>query len=150
MERYAFISTDFFEVNESTREICFISFEDSIVNLFGKIIYQDQSEFDNVLDLIKKFDSDKKEFLLNKEYDDPLFEEFEKYEDEDEDKAKNKTVDLMSLGLEIINKFTEAKDNNLAIVELIKNEFNSINDPDFLFKSWSFKLISAKRIFETL
>lgn len=145
MERYAFISTDFFEVNESTREICFISFEDSIVNLFGKIIYQDQSEFDNVLDLIKKFDSDKKEFLLNKEYDDPLFE-FEKFED----KAKNKTVDLMSLGLEIINKFTEAKDNNLAIVELIKNEFNSINDPDFLFKSWSFKLISAKRIFETL
>lgn len=145
MERYAFISTDFFEVNESTREICFISFEDSIVNLIGKIIYQDQSEFDNVLDLIKKFDSDKKEFLLNKEYDDPLFE-FEKFED----KAKNKTVDLMSLGLEIINKFTEAKDNNLAIVELIKNEFNSINDPDFLFKSWSFKLISAKRIFETL
>ena len=145
MEHYAFISTDFFEVNESTREICFISFEDSIVNLFGKIIYQDQSEFDNVLDLIKKFDSDKKEFLLNKEYDDPLFE-FEKFED----KAKNKTVDLMSLGLEIINKFTEAKDNNLAIVELIKNEFNSINDPDFLFKSWSFKLISAKRIFETL
>ena len=145
MERYAFISTDFFEVNESTREICFISFEDSIVNLFGKIIYQDQSEFDNVLDLIKKFDSDKKEFLLNKEYGDPLLE-LDKYED----KVKDQAIDLMSLGLEIINKFTEAKDNNLAIVELIENEFNSINDPDFLFKSWSFRLTSAKRIFETL
>ena len=144
MERYAFISTDFFEVNERTREICFISFEDSIVNLFGKILYQDQSEFDNVLDLIKKFDSDRKEFILNKEYD-PLLE-FEKYENKD----KNQAVDLTSLGLEIINKFTEAKDNNLAIVELIENEFNSINDPDFLFKSWSFRLVSAKRIFETL
>lgn len=141
MERYSFISTDFFEVNESTREICLISFEDSIVNLFGKIIYQDQSEFDNILGLIKKFDSDRKEFLLNKEYD-PLLE-FEK-------KDKDQAVDLMSLGLEIINKFTEAKDNNLAIVELIENEFNSVNDPDFLFKGWSFRLTSAKRIFETL
>lgn len=144
MEHYAFISTDFFEVNESTKEICFISFEDSIVNLFGKILYQDQSEFNNVLDLIKKFDSDRKEFILNKEYD-PLLE-YEKYKNKDKDKA----VDLASLGLEIINKFIEAKDNNLAIVELIENEFNSINDPDFLFKSWSFRLISAKRIFETL
>ena len=144
MERYTFISTDLFEVNESTREICFISFEDSIVNLFGKILYQDQSEFNNVLDLIKRFDSDKKEFLLNKEYD-PLLE-FEKYENKDKDQA----VDLMSLGLEIINKFTKAKDNNLAIVELIENEFNSINDPDFLFKSWSFRLISAKKVFESL
>jgi hypothetical protein len=144
MEHYTFISTDFFEVNESTKEICFISFEDSIVNLFGKILYQDQSEFDNVLDLIKKFDSDRKEFILNKEYD-PLLE-YEKYKNKDKDKA----VDLASLGLEIINKFIEAKDNNLAIVELIENEFNSINDPDFLFKSWSFRLISAKRVFEIL
>lgn len=144
MEHYAFISTDFFEVNESTKEICFISFEDSIVNLFGKILYQDQSEFDNVLDLIKKFDSDRKEFILNKEYD-PLLEH-EKYKNKNKDKA----VDLASLGLEIINKFIEAKDNNLARVELIENEFNSINDPDFLFKSWSFRLISAKKTFETL
>ncbi len=146
MERYAFVSADFLEVNESTKEICFINFVDkgSIVNLFGKILYQDQSEFDNILYLIKKFDSDRKEFILNKEYD-PLLES-EKFKKRDKDKA----VDLMSLGLEIINKFTEAKDNNLAIVELIENEFNSINDPDFLFKSWSFRIISSKRIFEIL
>ena len=144
MEHYSFINTDFFEVNDSTKEICFISFEDSIVNLFGKILYQDQSEFDKVLYLIKKFDSDRKEFILDKEYN-PLLE-YEKYKNKDKDKA----VDLALLGLEIINKFIEAKDNNLVIIELIENEFNSINDPDFLFKSWSFRLISAKKVFETL
>ena len=144
MERYAFISIDFFEVNKSIREICFIVFHSGTVNLIGKIIYQDQSEFDNVLGLIKKFDYDRKEFILNKEYD-PLLE-YEKYKNKDKDRA----VDLTSLGLEIINKLTEAKDNNLAIVELIENEFNSINDPDFLFKRWSFRLLSAKRVFETL
>ena len=147
MEHYAFINTDFFEVRESTKEICFI-IEDGIVNLFGKILYQDQSEFDNVLDLIKKFDSNRKEFILNKEYD-PLIE-FWKYKNKDKD--KDKAVDLVSLGFEILNKFIEAKDNNLAIFEITDNdnEFNSNHDLDFLFKRWSFRLVSAKKIFETL
>lgn len=141
MEHYVFISTDFFEVNESTKEIYF-RIDNGIVNLFGKILYQDQSEFDNVLDLIKKFDSNRKEFILNKEYD-PLID-FWKYKNKDKDKA----VDLVSLGFEILNKFIEAKDNNLAIFELIENEFNSNHDLDFLFKNWSFRLISAKKIFD--
>ena len=146
MERYAFVRANFLEVNESTKEICFISFDgkDSIINLFGKILYKDQSEFDDILGLIKKFDSDRKEFISNKEYD-PLLE-YKKYKNKDKDKA----IDLASLGLEIINKFTEAKDNNLAVVKFTKNEPNSINDPaDFLFKSWAW-LTSVKKIFETL
>lgn len=143
MATYSFINKVFLEVDENTREICFISFDGkgSIINLFGKILYKDQSEFDDILDLIKKFDSDRKEFILNKEYD-PLLE-YKKYKNKDKDQA----IYLASLGLEIINKFTEAKDNNLAVVKLTKNEPNSINDPaDFLFKSWSW-LTSVKKNF---
>ena len=147
MATYSFINRWFLEVDESTREFCFIKFDSGTVNLFGKIIYQDQSEFDYILDLIKKFDSEVKKFLNKNEYN-PLYNhnptDYSKYRD------KKKAVKIILMGLDIVNKLTKAKDNNLAIVELIENEFNSINDSDHLLKSWLFRLTTLKRVFEIM
>ena len=142
MATYSFINRWFLEVDESTREFCFIKFDSGTVNFFGKIIYQDQLEFNNVLDLIKKSDSEVKKFLNKNEYN-PLYNlnsttDYSKYRD------KDKAVEIILIGLDIVNKLTEAKDNNLATIKFIDS------DSDHLLKSWSFRLVSAKRIFETL
>lgn len=142
MATYSFINKWFLEVDESTREFCFIKFDSGTVNLFGKIIYQDQSEFDYILDLIKKFDSEVKKFLNKNEYN-PLYNlnsttDYSKYRD------KDKAVEIILIGLDIVNKLIEAIDKNLATIKFIDS------DSDHLLKSWLFRLTTAKRVFETL
>ena len=142
MATYSFINRWFLEVvDESTREFCFIKFDSGTVNLFGKIIYQDQSEFDNILNLIKKFDSEVKKFLNKNEYN-PLHNhkpsDYSKYRD------KKKAVEIILMGLGIVNKLTKAIDKNLATINFIDD------NSDHLLKSWSFKLTTLKRIFEIM
>ena len=143
MEFYTFINKEFLEVNESTKEINIISFDSGgIVSLTSKITYQDQLEFDNILGLLKRFDSEVKDFVLKNEYN-PLYSrgltEPSKYKNE-----KDRVIEISSMGLDIVNKLTEAIDKNLATINFIDG------DPDFFFKRWSFRLLSIKKIFETL
>ena len=136
MATYSFINRDFLEVNKSTKEINIIRFDSGTVNLIGKITYQDQSEFDNVLGLIKKFDSEVKNFLNKNEYN-PLYNhnpaDYSKYKD------KKKAVEIILIGLDIVNKLTEAVDRNLATIK---------GDLDRFFEIWSFRLISMKKVFK--
>lgn len=141
MVTYSFINKDFLEVGESTKEINIIRFDSGTVNLISKIIYQDQSEFDNILGLIKKFDSEVKNFL-NKNEHNPLYNlnsttDYSKYRD------KDKAVEIILIGLDIVNKLTEAIDKNLATIKFIDGNPNH-------FEIWSFRLISIKKFFETL
>ena len=142
MATYSFINSWFLEVDESTREINIIRFDRGTVNLIGKIIYQDQSEFDNVLNLIKKLDSEVKKFLNKNQYN-PFYNhkpaEYSKY------RYKKKAVEIILIGLDIVNKLTEDIDKNLAIIKFIDSD-----SADHLLKLWLFRLTSAKRIFETL
>lgn len=141
MATYSFINRDFLEVDESTKEINIIKFDSGTVNLIGKIIYQDQSEFDNILGLIKKFDSEVKNFL-NKNEHNPLYKNpvdyIKKYK---KDKKKKKAVEIVLIGLDLVNKLTDTIDKNLVTIN---------GDLDRFFKIWSFRLISTKKVFETL
>ena len=141
MATYSFINRDFLEVYESTKEINIIKFDSGTVNLIGKIIYQDQSEFDNILGLIKKFDSEVKNFL-NKNEHNPLYKNpvdyIKKYK---KDKKKKKAVEIVLIGLDLVNKLTDTIDKNLVTIN---------GDLDRFFKIWSFRLISTKKVFETL
>lgn len=143
MEFYTFINKEFLEVNESTKEINIISFNSGgTVSLTSKIIYQDQLEFDYILGLLKRFDSEVKDFVLKNEYN-PLYShgltEPSKYKNE-----KDKVIEISSMGLDIVNKLTEVIDKNRATIKFIDG------DPDYFFKRWSFRLLSIKKIFETL
>ena len=143
MAIYSFINNDFVDVDESTKEINIIRFDSGTVNLISKIIYQDQSEFDNVLGLIKKFDSEIKNFL-NKNEHNPLYKNPVDYSKKyKKDKKKKKAVEIILVGLDLVNKLTDAVDKNLATIKFIDGNPNH-------FEMWSFRLTSVKKFFETL
>ena len=137
MNYYTFINENvFLEVKEN--EIDFIKINSGIVNYIGKFTYQSQLE---IFDLIKKLDSEIRDFYDKNNYNpfsshSPI--EINNYGD------KKRAVDIISLGLNILNEFTEAKNKGVVISKFIDN------DVDKQLKIWSFRTRDLKKVFESL
>ena len=137
MNYYAFINENvFLEVKEN--EIDFIKINSGIVDYIGKFTYQSQLE---IFDLIKKLDSEIRDFYDKNNYN-PFSHhhprEISNYGD------KKIAVDIISVWLNILNEFTEARDKGIVISKFIDS------DVDKQLNRWLFRTRDLKKAFECL